>query len=59
MLGLTHIGDSSLTLRMTLTQIFLKTKCHSEQSEESQTPTFTKEPKLFLNKKTKYNLNIK
>ena len=36
-------GDSSLTLRMTLTQCFKDLGCHSEQREESQTPTFTKE----------------
>ena len=27
----------------------LKSNCHSEQSEESQTPTFTKEP-FYLSK---------
>ena len=37
-------GDSSLALRMTLTQCFKKLNCHSEHSEESQTPTFRKEP---------------
>lgn len=37
-------GDSSLTLRMTLTQCFKKLNCHSEHSEESQTQTFRKEP---------------
>ena len=39
-------GDSSLMLRMTLTQCFKNLNCHSEQSEESQTTTFRKEPKI-------------
>ena len=45
MLGFDMQGDSSLTLRMTLTQCFKKLNCHSEHSEESQTQTFRKEQK--------------
>ena len=43
-------GDSSLMLRMTLTQCFKNLNCYSEHSEESQTPTFRKEknpPEFF------------
>ena len=38
MLGFVRLGDSSLTLRMTLTQNFPKSKCHSEAKLKNLKP---------------------